>query len=181
MAKRKSLSKRIRFDVFKRDGFECQYCGNHPPAVILHVDHLIAVANGGGNEMENLITSCEPCNQGKGARPLHLVPQSLKLRAVELEELEAQIEGYNLVAAAKRDRLEREGWHIIHALFGPDRDEISRDWLLSTRHFIDKLGLYVVLNAADIACGKYGRSSEYKLFRYFCGICWRRIRGDEFA
>lgn len=27
MAKRKSLSKKIRFEVFKRDSFTCQYCG----------------------------------------------------------------------------------------------------------------------------------------------------------
>lgn len=26
---RKSISKKLRFDVFKRDGFKCQYCGAH--------------------------------------------------------------------------------------------------------------------------------------------------------
>lgn len=39
MAERKSLSKKTRFEVFKRDSFECQYCGAHPPSTILHVDH----------------------------------------------------------------------------------------------------------------------------------------------
>ncbi len=37
MARKKAgISKRLRFEVFKRDGFVCQYCGNHPPAVVLH-------------------------------------------------------------------------------------------------------------------------------------------------
>lgn len=46
-APRKAISKKTRFDVFKRDGFTCQYCGAHPPEVVLHIDHIIAVAEGG--------------------------------------------------------------------------------------------------------------------------------------
>ena len=34
---RKQISARIRFEIFKRDQFTCQYCGAHPPAVILQV------------------------------------------------------------------------------------------------------------------------------------------------
>ena len=29
----RSLSKKARFEIFKRDGFVCQYCGAHPPKV----------------------------------------------------------------------------------------------------------------------------------------------------
>lgn len=50
MAKRKSLGQRSRFEVFKRDGFKCQYCGRNPPEAILQVDHIIAVANGGSSD-----------------------------------------------------------------------------------------------------------------------------------
>lgn len=48
MAKRTDLTKRIRFEVFKRDKFTCQYCGQESPEVILNVDHVDPVANGGG-------------------------------------------------------------------------------------------------------------------------------------
>ena len=64
--KRKPLSKRIRFEVLRRDNFTCQYCGRKASEVELHVDHIRSVATGGGNEMENLITACVDCNLGKG-------------------------------------------------------------------------------------------------------------------
>jgi 5-methylcytosine-specific restriction endonuclease McrA len=67
---REPLSKKIRFEVFKRDSFKCQYCGRSAPDVILNVDHIIPVAAGGTNDIMNLITSCFDCNSGKGARQL---------------------------------------------------------------------------------------------------------------
>lgn len=63
---RKSLTKRTRFVVFKRDDFTCQYCGRKAPDVVLHVDHIDPVCNGGSNRMGNLVTSCQDCNLGKG-------------------------------------------------------------------------------------------------------------------
>ena len=70
MSGRKAISKKLRFEVFKRDSFTCQYCGAQSPDVVLHVDHINPVAGGGDNDILNLITSCEPCNLGKGAREL---------------------------------------------------------------------------------------------------------------
>ena len=70
MSKRKSISKKLRFEVFKRDNFKCQYCGKSAPDVILHVDHIFPVKEGGTNDILNLITSCSDCNLGKGARLL---------------------------------------------------------------------------------------------------------------
>ena len=49
---RKPLSKKIRFEVFKRDKFTCQYCGRMSPDVILEVDHIEPVAEGGDNEIQ---------------------------------------------------------------------------------------------------------------------------------
>jgi hypothetical protein len=61
-----SLSARTRFEVLKRDGFACQYCGGRAPDVVLHIDHIVARANGGEDDVGNLITSCATCNLGKG-------------------------------------------------------------------------------------------------------------------
>lgn len=66
--KRKPVSAKLRFSVLERDQFTCQYCGARQPYVTLHVDHRDSVANGGENDFDNLITACQPCNLGKGAR-----------------------------------------------------------------------------------------------------------------
>lgn len=70
MVKRKALSNKIRFEIFKRDNFTCQYCGKSAPEVILNVDHINPVANGGTNDTFNLITSCFECNNGKRDKKL---------------------------------------------------------------------------------------------------------------
>lgn len=106
MEKRKAISKRTRFEVFKRDGFKCQYCGSAPPQVILHVDHIKPVKEGGKNNVDNLITSCQPCNLGKGAVPLDRLPISLKEKAAAVKEMEAQIAGYAQVISQQQARIE---------------------------------------------------------------------------
>lgn len=65
-----ALSKAKRFEVFKRDGFTCQYCGQRPPEVVLEVDHIHPRALGGDDDDLNLLTSCADCNRGKGAKVL---------------------------------------------------------------------------------------------------------------
>lgn len=68
--KRKSISKKLRFEVFKRDGFIYQYCGRKAPDVVLHIDHITPVSKGGQNTLMNLGTSCIDCNLGKRIREL---------------------------------------------------------------------------------------------------------------
>ena len=171
--KRVAISKKTRFEVFKRDGFKCQYCGAHPPAVLLHVDHITPVSRGGCNDEDNLITSCEPCNLGKGARALTAVPKSLSQKAAETQEREAQILGYSEILDSKRSRLERESWRVLDIIY-PDAETVSHDHFNSTKRFIEKLGLHEVIDAADIALTKKGN-----VFRYFCGVCWSKIRAQE--
>lgn len=62
---RASLSKSLRFEVFKRDSFTCQYCGQSAPNATLNVDHIVPVSKSGSNDLLNLITSCFDCNSGK--------------------------------------------------------------------------------------------------------------------
>lgn len=175
-AKRKAISTKTRFEVFKRDNFACQYCGAHPPGVLLHVDHIRAVADGGGNEIDNLVTACEPCNLGKGARPLMAVPESLAEKVKAVAEREAQVLGYQSVMEARRDRIEDELWRVAEVIeSGSAERGMSRQWTASIRRFNEQLGVHAVLEAADIARGQY-RYGGKKCFLYFCGICWNRIR-----
>lgn len=50
-------------NVFKRDGFQCQYCGTQKD---LTLDHLIPKAKGGKTSWNNLVTACKKCNSLKG-------------------------------------------------------------------------------------------------------------------
>ena len=67
---RRTITPSVRFEVFRRDSFTCQYCGGRAPTVILHVDHVVPVVAGGTNDLANLLTACSVCNEGKGARRL---------------------------------------------------------------------------------------------------------------
>lgn len=171
--KRKQVSTRTRFNVFKRDGFRCQYCGAHPPSAILHCDHIKPVADGGTNDMENLVTACSNCNLGKAAVSLDVIPESLADRAKRIAEAEAQIKGYAEAVAAQRERIEDEAWVVIDSLFGVN--ELRRDWYVSIKRFVEMIGLHSCLEAVDAAAIKR-LSTDDATFRYFCGACWKMSR-----
>lgn len=175
--KRSRISTKMRFEVFKRDGFVCQYCGAHPPTAILHVDHIVAVANGGANEMDNYVTSCDRCNLGKGAIPLTVAPMSLPEKAALVAEREAQLRGYYEVMEARRDRIEEEVWEIILA-FNEKAKTFDRMNIISIKKFIDRLGFHEVLASMEYARAKKPYS-EYSRFTYFCGVCWGKIKALE--
>lgn len=177
--KRRQLSPKTRFEVFKRDGFTCQYCGGHPPAALLHVDHINPVANGGTNSSDNLITSCSKCNFGKAAKLLSSIPQSLEDKAKEVRERERQIKGYSDTMEAYRNRLEKDAWRVAH-VFDEEAETrgFRKDWLSSIKRFIERLGLHEVIVSAERAVSKKPFSNS-TAFKYFCGTCWRKIKESD--
>lgn len=52
-----------RQNIFKRDNFECQYCGTKRD---LTIDHVIPRARGGRDTWTNLVAACKKCNAKKG-------------------------------------------------------------------------------------------------------------------
>lgn len=176
---RKAISKKLRFDIFKRDSFKCQYCGSSPPSVILHVDHINPVAAGGTNNIDNLITSCSACNLGKSCTPLTDIPKSLKDKADEIKEREMQIIGYNKILQEKSARIESEAWAVAETLERSNGlSEYNMKRLISIKYFLEKLPAERVIYAAEITAAKWSRIGE-SAFRYFCGVCWGMIRRDE--
>ena len=57
-----------RANVFARDDFRCQYCGEKKPARELTYDHVVPRAQGGVTAWENIVASCYPCNHAKRGR-----------------------------------------------------------------------------------------------------------------
>ncbi len=57
-----------RMNVFARDDFRCQYCGERKITRELNYDHVVPRKHGGRTAWENIVTSCYPCNDRKGSR-----------------------------------------------------------------------------------------------------------------
>lgn len=52
-----------RQNIFKRDGYTCQYCGTHKD---LTLDHVVPRSKKGKSTWSNLVTACKRCNARKG-------------------------------------------------------------------------------------------------------------------
>lgn len=188
MAERKAISKALRFEVFKRDHFTCQYCGRMAPDVILEVDHIKPVAKGGDNDILNLVTSCRDCNRGKGKK---LISQNdaLKKSQKELLELAEKTEQAQMMVDWKNELLETRIIQadsvaaLIESLTGLELIEKDKQIILKQ---IIEFNYPLVYEAAEIAFMRYykvsyndyqnEKSLEYALSR-IGGICYNKQRG----
>ncbi len=63
---RGKVSNKIRFSVYKRDGYRCRYCHASDRFENLEIDHIIPISKGGKSTLNNLQTLCHRCNVEKG-------------------------------------------------------------------------------------------------------------------
>ena len=105
-----TVSLKLRFEVFKKDDFTCQYCGRKTPEVILELEHIIPVSKGGTDELDNLTTSCFKCNRGKGVSLLDTILKDGDIHDETrlLAEREFQLAEYNYLKKTIRDRENKE-------------------------------------------------------------------------
>lgn len=180
MTTRKALSKKTRFEVFKRDSFKCQYCGKCAPDVILHVDHIHPVSKGGENDILNYITACADCNSGKSDRLLSDDSVMAKQRA-QLEELNerreqleqmlawreglAGIDGMALSAA-------KDAWHAIVPGWS-----LNEKGEADLRKLIKTFGLSGVLDAIEKAQSYLTKDEAGKLDEESVATAFRKIGG----
>jgi 5-methylcytosine-specific restriction endonuclease McrA len=64
--KRKTAIRYSKHNVFLRDGYVCQYCGDDVSKKTATLDHVLPVSHGGKTTFENTVTACGPCNANKG-------------------------------------------------------------------------------------------------------------------
>jgi 5-methylcytosine-specific restriction endonuclease McrA len=57
-----------RRNVFKRDGYMCQYCGCRPGSEELTIDHVVPRSRGGLSSWTNCVLACIDCNTRKANR-----------------------------------------------------------------------------------------------------------------
>lgn len=65
--RRRNLPRRLREAVIARDGYVCGLCGDDVASDDVHIDHILPVAHGGGDQLDNLQVAHSLCNIRKGA------------------------------------------------------------------------------------------------------------------
>lgn len=172
---RKQLSKKTRFEVFKRDSFTCQYCGATPPSVVLEIDHIEPVAHGGSDAIDNLIAACFDCNRGKSDIKLTAIPSSVLEKAELLQEKQDQIKAFERLIKSKRKAEERQITQVEDAFKEHFSGfSFSQKFRASVRRFIQQIPLFQVIDTMHLACMRiHDRENAIK---YFCGICWKTIK-----
>ncbi len=170
----------MRFEVFKRDEFTCQYCGITPPAGVLEIDHITPVSKGGKNRQDNLITACFDCNRGKSDILLSSLPDSVTQKAELIAEKLEQLKAYERLIKSKRRHEEKQIDEVQEAFKiyfeGYSFSPIFRE---SVRTFLQSIPKHLVVDAMHKACKKSFEAD--RTTKYFCGICWRIIRGGDGA
>jgi hypothetical protein len=173
------VSKRLRFEILRRDNHQCRYCGAKAPDVPLRVDHVVPVALGGGDDPANLVTACEPCNSGKSS-----VPADAPLVADVARDALMWGKAMEIVAQGRAtERLEAEiryakfhqdwqawtwtNWQGEHHFTLPQNWRTTVDQVLAAGLEMDDLTELIRVAMESPADDRW---------RYFCGCCWRRIR-----
>lgn len=176
---RKNVSKRVRFEVMRRDGFQCRYCGTKVPDTGqgLTIDHVVPVALGGSDDPSNLVTACRDCNAGKTSTS----PDSGTVGQVSADALRwaeamkvaaAELAADQAATDAKVDAFDQE-WERWRSAGEPvDR---PHDWRRSIEQFI-QTGLPESELARLVEVAMAARVRPSATWAYFCGCCWKVIR-----
>ena len=180
MAKRKALTKKTRFEVFKRDSFKCQYCGASAPETVLVVDHIKPVSKSGPDDMMNYITACQPCNAGKSDRILsdNTTLQKQKGQIDALNERREQIEmmlewrdGVKQIASTELDAI-TDAWHDAAPGFN-----LNDTGLKQAKAMLKKHGLLKVLDAMEEAQSKYIKMDGEAATAESVDAAWKKVGG----
>ena len=171
--KRKAVSKKLRFEVFKRDAFTCQYCGRKAPDVVLHIEHITPVSKGGENSLMNLVTSCVECNLGKGARTLSDDSSVTKAQkqAELLQDRREQIEMIRdwHLSLVDQSSVEVESVNSLYKALTGNEKRIADWYKPDVGKLIKKFGLDTVLQALRDGAASYGDPD--KALDKLGGIC----------
>jgi len=159
--KRKSLSKKIRFEVFKRDKFTCQYCGRSAPYVVLECDHINPVSNGGDNNIMNLVTSCFECNRGKSKTLLSDDSTVKKQKAQadllqeKTEQMKMMCKWYSELSKQQTDMI--DSIELLYNSYYADKYAYTfiPEYKRKLRGWIKKYGFQEVYECCEIAFCKY--------------------------
>ena len=175
---RKPISKRLRFEIFRRDNFTCRYCGKHAgeDGAELTIDHVVTVALGGTDDPTNLVTACKDCNAGKSS-----VTADAALVQDVAQDAMRWARAMEIAAARQHDQDDTSLAYFSAACDLWDRYIPSYVGIpLSYESSCDtfrKQGVTLAQfeRALANASGKPGLEKR-QIWRYACGIIWSELR-----
>lgn len=174
-----AVSKRLRYEILRRDSHTCRYCGASAPDVPLRVDHVTPVALGGTDTPDNLVTSCEPCNNGKSSATVDSAvvanvsddalrwADAMKQAADNLREQETPKLEYRDAFLTEWNR-----WTT-----GKDQQPIQlpNDWKQSIERFrVAGIPTWMWPDIVDIGMANE-KVKAANTFKYCCGIAWNKV------
>lgn len=172
-----TVSKRLRYEVLRRDNHACRYCGAASPDVALTVDHVVATALGGSDDPSNLVTACKDCNAGKSSSSADAaVISDVDERAMRWSQaMDIAIE--RRVAELSVERSHTSDFDNIWCSWTVHGQPCPREanWNNSILRFLASgLDSQFLADAVNTAMG-LDRLPASDKWRYFCGICWREL------
>jgi hypothetical protein len=178
-----AVSKRLRYEILRRDSHTCRYCGATAPNAPLRVDHVTPVALGGTDTPDNLVTSCEPCNSGKSsatpdAATVADVSRDAVRWAVAWKQAAEEERLSSSTRAAKTAEVLEEFTRSIKGRYGT-APYLPQDAESSVLRWLE-LGLPQEKIAELIAytVGRTAVAPDNK-WRYFAGCCWSALKEIE--
>jgi len=176
-----AVSKRLRYEILRRDNYTCRYCGAKAPDVPLRVDHVTPVALGGSDDPTNLATSCHDCNAGKtssspDATLVADVADGALRWAAAMEQAADVLLRQDEPKVAYREVFVSE-WNRWGYGEGDDRKkiELPSDWKAGLERFrVAGLPDWAWAEIVDASMGNKKVKHESK-FKYCCGIAWNQV------
>ncbi|MEU3613439.1 HNH endonuclease [Streptomyces sp. NPDC006872] len=177
-----AVSKRLRYEILRRDRHICRYCGASAPAVPLRVDHVTPVALGGSDKPENLVTSCEPCNSGKSSATVDStvvadVGGDALRWAAAMKQAAEELRQQQVPKAAYRESFEKtwSGW-TREVGWKTEKVKLPDGWKGSLDTFHEAgLPQEVWPDIIEKAMTNPTVRAD-NTFRYACGIAWRMVK-----
>lgn len=170
-----AVSKRLRYEILRRDNNTCRYCGASAPEVALTVDHAIPTALGGSDDPTNLVAACKDCNAGKTSSnpdaPLVADVEQKALAWAAAMEVAVANRSAQLKAMSEYCSALSSAWDEYCT--GGFRDPVWPEGGADSIEKFYKVGLPLpeLLRALHIAMDR-SRVDRYEKFRYMCGIGW---------
>lgn len=180
-----AISRRLRFEILRRDNYTCRYCGAAAPDVPLAVDHVIPEALGGGDDANNLVTACRDCNNGKSsvmpdaatvadvdAAALLFAKAMTKATEIRAQEMSLEDEAVDRFAEMWDEWKDGHGRPVPK---GRSWERVVSGYLAAGLEYPDLERFVVVAMEAH-------NVSPDRTWVYFCGICRNEIgRRQEIA